>query len=539
MGKVYIFGHKKPDTDSVTSAISLAYLKNMQGLDCEAKVLGRLSNETKFALDYFNVEYPEYLNDVKNQIKDVNYNKIKIKKEESIKKCYDLLKTKNLSGSPVVDSKGKLSGIITLKDITSYFIEGDFVKLHTSYSNILDTLNAQEILKFDEEIKGNILVASYKSTTFLNNIELNKDTILIVGDRHSILEYAVNSKVKMIIIIGNGQIKEEHLAIAKENKVNIIRTSFDTFKTSKLINLSNYIDNLVRTRSPIKLDEADYVSDFIEIAKETKLTNFPVVDKKNNCLGLVRLVDINDKSNKKVIMVDHNEITQSIDGIEEADILEIIDHHKLGTLNTSSPVNFRNMAVGATNTIIHKIYEENNFPIPRDIAGIMLSGIISDTLLLKSPTTTQLDKMAVNRLSKIAGVDYEKFGIEMFKAGSSIKGKTLEEVLFSDFKVFKVGNIDSGIGQIFTTDYNSLKLNIDKMIEVLNQVSVNNDYYIVALFITDVMNNGSYILFNDKAKPILEDSFNVENIHQGIYLEDIVSRKKQIIPNIIEVLKRK
>ena len=539
MGKIYIFGHKKPDTDSVTSAISLAYLKRKQGFDAEAKVLGRLNNETKFALNYFNVEYPEYLNDVKTQIKDINYNKTIINKNFSIKKCYDILKSEKLSGAPVVDNKNKLVGIITLNDISSYFIEGNFIKLKTSYENILDCLKAEEVLRFDNEIEGNILTASYRSTTFLNNIDLNKNTILIVGDRHSILEYAVNSSVKMIVAVGDAEIKEDHLFIAKKNKVNIIKTNYDTFHTTKLINLSNYIEDIILTKDPIKFDENDYLSDFIEISNETKHTNYPIVDKKNNCSGFIRLVDINDKNKKKVILVDHNEVAQSVDGIEESDIMEVIDHHRLGTFSTSSPITFRTMAVGSTNTIIHQIYEENNFPIPKEIAGIMLSGIISDTLLLKSPTTTQFDKQAVLRLSKIAGVDYEKYGMEMFKAGSSIRGKSLEQILFSDFKVFKVGNIEAGIGQIFTTDYNSLKLDENKTIELLNTTSANNDYVVVALFITDVMKNGSYILFNDKAKHILEDSFNVEDLTQGYYFKDIVSRKKQIVPSIIEVLEKK
>ena len=228
-----------------------------------------------------------------------------------------------------------------------------------------------------------------------------------------------------------------------------------------------------------------------------------------------------------------------LDGLDEADILEVIDHHKLGAMATNSPINFRIMAVGCTNTIIHSIYEQNNFPIPKDIAGIMLAGIISDTLMLKSPTTTQFDKQAVLRLSKIAGVDFEKFGIEMFKAGSSIKGKSLEEILFTDFKVFKVGNIEAGIGQIFTTDYESLKIDIEKFRELLNKTSMNNDYLVVCLFITDIINNGSYIIYNDRAKHILEDSFDLESLNQGAYMQDIVSRKKQILPPIIEVLQKK
>ena len=538
MSKIFVFGHKKPDTDSVTSAITLSYLKRKLGFDTEPKVLGRINNETKFALDYFNVKYPEYLNDVKPQIKDINFNKVKLSKTTSIKECYELLRKNKISGAPIVDDRGKLAGIIALNDISNYFVDGDFTKLNTSYENILNILDGEEILKFNDFIFGNILVASYRSTTFLNNISLDKDTILIVGDRHSILEYAVASHVKMIIVVGNGEIKEEHLKVAKENGVNIIKTHFDTFYTARAINLSNFIYNIAVTDEIIKFDESDYLSDFIEHNRQYKHTNYPIVDKKNNCLGFLRLVDINDKNKKQVILVDHNEPQQSVDGIEEADVIEVIDHHRMDFKN-NNPISFRNMPVGSTNTIVYEMYLENNVEIPAHIAGIMLSGIISDTLLLRSPTTTEMDKVAVHNLSNIANVDYEKYGMEMFKAGSSIKGKTLEEVLFTDFKVFKFGNIDAGVGQIFTTDYTGLKLDVNKMIEVLNQVSINNDYSIVVLFITDVMTNGSYMIYNDKSEEILKDSFDLENIKEEVYLKDIISRKKQIIPAIIDVLERK
>lgn len=539
MSKIFVFGHKKPDTDSVTAAISLSYLKQVQGVNAVPKVLGRLNNETKFVLKKFNMKPPEYLNDVKMQIKDVNYNKSIINKNTSIKDCYDFLKNNKLNGIPVVGNEKELIGILTQNDISSHLIDGDYTKLITSYENIIKILNGEEILKYDDEIKGNILVASYKSTTFLDNIELDKDTILIVGDRHSILEYAVLSSVKIIIIIGNGEIKEEHLEIARKNKVNIIRTKYDTFHTSKLINLSNYIDNIIITRDPIKFDNNDYLNDFIEISNETKHTTYPIVDKNNICLGLLRLVDINNKQKKRVILVDHNDIAQSVDGLEEAEVIEVIDHHRLGALVTNSPINFRNMAVGSTNTIIYNLYQESKVEIPKLIAGVMLSGIISDTLLLKSPTTTNSDISAVKRLSAILDIDYEKYGMEMFKAGSSLKGKSIEEILFTDFKVFKVGNIEAGIGQIFTTDYNSLSLDIDKYVDTLNKVSTNNDYLVVALFVTDVIKNGSYIIYNNKSKRILEDSFNIDELSQEYYFENIVSRKKQIIPLIIDVLERK
>lgn len=539
MDKLFIFGHKKPDTDSVTSAISLAYLKKVLGFDATPRVLGRLDNETKYALKKFNVRTPEFLDDVKMQIKDVNYNTSSINKYSSIKNCYDFLKENKLSGLPVTDNNNKLSGIITLNDISSYLINGDYIKLHTSYKNLLDCLNAKEVLKFDDEIEGNILVASYRSTTFLNNIELNKDTILIVGDRHSILEYAVNSKVKMIIIIGDGELKDVHYDIAKENKVNIIRTSYDTFHTSKLINSSNYIDDIIITRNPIVFEENDYLSDFIESANESKHTTYPIIDKKKNYKGSLRLVDVNNKQKKKVILVDHNEMAQSVDGIEEAEIVEVIDHHKLGTISTKNPINFRNMAVGSTNTIIYNMYLENGVKIPYEIAGIMLSGIISDTLLLKSPTTTKYDKEAVKNLSEITNLDYIKYGIDMFKAGSSLVGKTKEEIVFKDFKVFKVGNTDVGIGQIFTTDYDNMNLNIDEYVDTLNKISSNNGYEVVLLFITDVMQNSSYIIYNSKSEKIIEDSFDLEKVIEGQKMENIVSRKKQIIPPIIEVLERK
>ena len=537
MNKIYVFGHKKPDTDSVTSAIALAYLKRKLGFDAEAKVLGRLNNETKYALNYFNVKYPEYLNDVKPQIKDINFNRTLIEKTDSIRNCYDKLRENKLSGAPVVDDRGKLFGVITLNDISNYLIDGDFSKLNTSYDNLMEVLDGEEILRFNDFISGNILVASYRSTTFLSNISLDRDTILIVGDRHSILEYAVFSKVKMIIIVGDGELKEEHYRIAKENGVNIIKTHFDTFHTARTVNLSNYVEDITLCDGIIKFDETDYLSDFIEHNRQSKHTNYPIVNKKGTCIGFLRLVDINDKNKKQVILVDHNEPEQSVDGIEEADILEVIDHHRMN-FKTSMPISFRNMPVGSTNTIIFGMYEENNIDIPQDIAGIMLSGIISDTLLLKSPTTTQLDRYAVSKLSEYANIEYEKYGVEMFKAGSSIKGKTLEEVLFSDFKVFKFGNTDAGIGQIFTTDYSGLKLDVNKMVEVLNQVSINNDYSIVALFITDVMTNGSYLLFNDKSKEILRDAFDLASISEEIYLKDVISRKKQIIPAIIDVLER-
>lgn len=542
MEKVYVFGHKKPDTDSVVAAISASYYMNQVNNNIKAspRVLGHLNNETKFALNYFGVAHPKYLNDVKLQIRDVKYKKdFYIDEYASILDCYNYMLEQEASGVPVVDKEQNLLGIITLKEIAKELINGDFNKLSTSYDHILKTLNAREVLKFDDEINANIMAASFRSTTFMNNITLDNNTALIVGDRHSIIEYAVMSKVKLIIVVGNGEIKLSHLKIAKQNRVNIIKTPLSTFEVTKLINMSNYVNSIKLNTSPVTFSLFDYVDDFNDISSKMRHTNYPIIDKNNKCLGMLRINDIVDKKRKKVVLVDHNEESQSVDGLEDAEIIEVIDHHKLGTIATTLPINFRNMAVGSTNTILYLMYKEKGLEIPRDLAGIMLSAIISDTLLLKSPTTTKMDKDAVLSLSNYLGIDYKDYGIKMFEAGSELKDKTKEEIIYHDFKLFHVEDEQIGIGQVYTTSFNYNEKDILEYQELLDSISANNNYVLVALFITDIVSNGSYVIYNTKAKGIISDAFDITDVKQGYYLQDIVSRKKQIIPPIIEVLDNK
>ena len=540
MEKTFIFGHRKPDTDSITAAIALSYLKNKLGSHTEPRMLGDLNNETKFVLDHFEVPVPKYLNDVKLQIKNLNYKKnVYIRDNESIFETYLYMIENNISTLPIVGEKKQFLGIVSMKDIAKDMISGDFNHLHTSYDNLLDALGANGILKFDNEIDGKISVASYRSTTFIENVEITPNTILIVGDRHSIIEYAVNNKAKMIILSGNSYMKEEHIKIAEKNKVNIIRTDMPTFEVAKKIGLANYISNITLSENVVCFNDTDYVNDFIDIANQTKFSNYPVLNRKKECVGTIRLADIADKNKKKVILVDHNEAEQSVEGLEEAEIVEIIDHHKIGTVGTTLPINFRNMPVGSSNTIIYQLYKENNVEIPSNIAGLMLSGIISDTLLLKSPTTTLKDQEAVEELAKIAKIDFEDYGMQMFKAGSSLAGKTKEDILYTDFKNFTIEEKKVGVGQIFTLDIDEIKQDQQEYIDLLNTTAENNDYYIIALFVTDIINNGSYVFYNDKAKDILDSSFNIANLEQGYYLQDCVSRKKQIIPAIMDAMEKK
>ena len=537
MDKIYIFGHKNPDTDSVTSSITLSYLKNKLGFNTEPVVLGEINSESKFVLNYFNTKTPKYLNDVKLQMKDLNYHKgFLVNKNDSLFNTYKYMTENNVTGIPVVDDNNKFLSIVTAKNIAEYIINGNYSYLNTSYSNIIDVLEGESITKFDDEIEGNVLAASYRSTTFMDLITLTNNDILIVGDRHSILETAVNKKVKLIIVVGNGLIKDEHIEIAKQNKVNIIRTKLDTYETAKKIGLTNYIKNILKEDRTYTFDQNDYYDDFLVKSSKLKFNNYPIIDKDDNCLGLIRVTEITEKNKKRVILVDHNEFEQSVDGLEEAEILEVVDHHKIGNISTKNPINFRNMSVGSTNTIIYRMFKENNIEIPKHIAGLMISGILSDTLCLTSPTTTELDKEVVKSLSDVAEVDYEKYAIEMFKAGTSLKDKSISEIVSTDIKKFHNDDITFAIGQIFTLDYEEILKKKDDYVKEISKVNENKEYDFTILLVTDIIKNGSYILFTETAKTYLENAFDISNMEQGYYLEGLVSRKKQIVPQIMDVI---
>lgn len=540
MEKIYVFGHKKPDTDSITASITLSYLKNQLGMNTRPRCLGEINNETKFVLQYFHVPTPKYLNDVRVQIKDLQYLKnYSAKKEDSILKGFNQMNENIIGTLPIVDEDNNFLGIASMKDIAKKAIGSDILDLYTSYDNILATLDAETILKFDEQIKGKLLIASYRSTTFIENIKIDPSTILIVGDRHSIIEYAVNNHAKMIILTGNAEIKQEHIDIAKHNKINIVRTNNNTFTVSRLISLANYLETILLRDNVITFEENQVLSDFLDTANKYKYSNYPILNSNHKYMGIARMSDANIHNRKKVILVDHNEAVQSADGLEEAEIIEIVDHHKIGTIGTALPINFRNMPVGSSNTIIYQLYKENNIEVPREIAGLMLSGIISDTLLFRSPTTTNLDKETVMELSAIANIDYEVYGMEMLKAGATFKGKTKEEIIYMDFKNFTIDDKKVGVGQVTTFNIDEIMEEKEEYVKLINEIAENNGYQIVALFATDIIKNGSYMFYNDSAKDIIDRAFGIENIYQGYYLENIVSRKKQIIPNIMNSLENK
>ncbi len=541
MEKVYVFGHRKPDTDSVCSAISLAYLKKQLGVNAEPRILGSVNKETKYALDYFKVKEPAYLNDVKLQLRDIDYHRhYFLSGDRSIYDSYLYMLNQGLTGVPIVGDKDKFIGIVTIKDLAHHFINGNADHLKTSYDNLLTVIKGEEITRFNDEIDGTVLAASYRSTTFINNVKLTKDNILIVGDRHSVIEYAINSKVQMIIVSGNGVVKEEHIELAKKNKVNIIRSKYDTYHISRLVSLANYIKTMTRTtKDAVCFDDIAYVDDILDINRKLRHTNYPVVRSKDNkCLGLLRITDLESKNPKQVILVDHNEMKQSAEGLAEASILEIFDHHNLGSITTSTPINFRNMAVGSTCTIVYTLYKEKNIEIPKNMAGMMLSGILSDTLVLKSPTATSLDVVAVHELASIAGVNYQEYGLNLLKAGTSLDGMSPEDVLYNDFKLYTVQDKTLAIGQFFTTNFDEIKEKLEDYLTTLDEVAEANQYSVVALYVTDIIQNGSYVLFNRKAIDLFKLAYNDDDLEEGFYLQDCVSRKKHVVPVLMDVLEK-
>lgn len=535
----FIFGHKSPDTDTVCSSIALSYLKNALGDKTVPKVLGNINNETKFVLNFFKVNMPSYLNDVRVRIKNVKYDKkAYINENRSINEAFKLMQKQNITAIPLVDDKKMLTGYVTLKELAKYLINGNREAVYTTLDNIIETINAKVIVKCDDIIKGTTLIAGLSFKALEQAFLLNSDDILIVGDRYKVLDYAIKSKVKLVILPLNVNLEKKIIKKAEANGVNIIASELDSFQIATKITLSNFIKNININKNPVTVHNDDYFTDFKMMTHKINHTNYPVINKKGECLGLIRLTGPNDYDKQKVILVDHNNLAQSVDGIEEADILEIIDHHNLGAIGTNVPINFRSKPVGCTSTMIYEMFIQEKVNIPSDIAGLMLSAILSDTLLLTSPTTTEDDKNAAVKLADIAKVDMDKYGLEMIKAASSIEGMSVKDLIKSDFKNYVVGSKNLGIGQVMTLDFDRIKENIDEYVHVLDEM-VDTNYSVVVIFITDIIKNGSYVIYNTKASDLIEDAFGLKNVHEGLFLPKMVSRKKQILPSILSVMEDK
>lgn len=533
-----IFGHKTPDTDSVCAAIALSSLKNSLNEPSKPYVLGTVNKETEFVLKHFNVEVPELLNNVKIQIKDLDYERIRpFMKYQSVHFAYFYMNENKLRTLPIVDDDGNLSGIITMKDIAMSLINTDQKHLSTLYDNVIETLLGKSILKFDKVIDGEVVVASFEEKTLRRNDIIDKNSIVIVGDRYDVIAYSIETGVKLIIVTGDLEIPDDLIQMATKNKVNIISTAYQTYYTAKNIMLSKYVEDIMKSHDIMMFFDEDDLNDCKEDIEQSRHSKFPIISRDKKYLGLLSRNHLINPQRKRVILVDHNEMNQSADGIEEAEILEVIDHHKIGDIRTSIPISFRNNPVGSSNTIIFYMFRENNVEIPKEVAGLMLSGIISDTLLFKSPTTTQRDRVAVEELLKIVDIDLYKYAMEMFKAGTSLEGKTIEEIIYQDFKKFNLEYKNVGISQVFTLDINQIMNKKDEFIKLIDEITFDKDYFLIIMAVTDIVNEGSYMFYTSSKERLVKGIFDEEESFQGMYVDKCVSRKKQIVPKIINALR--
>lgn len=541
---IYILGHKNPDSDSICAALAYADYKNGNGdVNAIPVRLGDLNRETKFILDYFGVDAPELMETVRLSVEDLNFDKTApVSPEVSLRMALNLMKKNNLNNLPVIDENEKLIGVVTVSDIIQSYIDvwdnAILGKSQTSIDNIIDTLSASPILIADDirPLTGKLVVLAMEPDNIREYIEEND--IAICGDRKDSQEIAINSNISLLIVTGNGKLDEDIINIARDKNITIISTPHDTFTTSRLITQSIPIGH-VMTRDNLVLFALDDLVDDVKVQmSQTRYRSYPVIDDNNNdkVVGLISRYHLISSMKKKVILVDHNERSQSIDGLEEAEILEIIDHHRVADVFTGNPIYFRNEPVGSTSTIIASILFENGRRPSKKIAGILAAAIISDTLLFKSPTSTSIDKMILERLARIADLDVEKFAMEMFKAGTSLVGRTPQELLSQDFKAFTIDEEKIGIAQVYTMDPESLNNMKGNLISLMEDRAKEQDYSIFILMLTDIFNEASEMVVIGHNAEYVAKAFGKVLENNSFYAPGVLSRKKQVVPPITNML---
>ena len=533
---IHIFGHKNPDTDSIVSALALSHLKQQQGITCTPYRLGDVNKESQFVIDRFGFKAPNLLKSVKPVVQDLNYDRPPaIKPTDSILYAYKLMHETKSKILAITDEDRRLSGVITMKDIAMSFIDGVYNKVNTSLENMNSVLEGDVFNRGRLDIKGRIAIAAYYQDTLFEGDYFDEHTILVVGNRYDIIEYGLQKNVCLLIITGGKELSEEIEEKIKNSNVSVIRTNYDTYKTSQYILQANMVETIMATDQLIKFYEDDLVDEIKETLLTSRHSNFPVVDLHSRYQGFMGRRHMLKPNRKKVMLVDHNEYRQSIEGLVEAEIVEIIDHHKIGDISTKQPVTFINSPVGSTSTIIYHQYLINGMEVKKSMAGLLLSGILSDTLNLKSPTTTNQDRQAVRALNEICDLDIEEFFREMFKAGTSLEGINEEEIFYKDFKEF--GNEGSmiGVSQVYTLDIEDVKKRQDKIMDVLKRAHQMNKYDVTLLLVTDVSRSGSYLYFESSLPGVMPMIFD-RPINQGIFIEELVSRKKQVIPKVFDAI---
>ncbi|ACQ51463.1 putative manganese-dependent inorganic diphosphatase [Clostridium botulinum] len=543
---IYITGHRNPDSDSICASLGYADLKKQLG--CNNIVsgrLGELNNETKFVLDYFNVKAPNLIDTVKTQVSDLDIDKVTpISKDLSLKKAWIIMKENNVKTLPVQDEEGKLIGLASLSNISSTYMgvwqKDILAKSNANIEDIIDTLNAKIAYKKEDKQRftGNLVVAAMEAKDIKNYIK--EGDIVILGNRDDVQEAALDCKAHLLVVTGSHKVSDKILNKAKNLGCSILVSEEDTFTTSVLITQSIPVSYIMTSSDIMSFKLSDFIEDVKEIMLKTRFRSYPVVDHNNKIVGTISRYHLISPKKKKVILVDHNEIGQSVPGLEEAEIMEIIDHHRIGGVNTASPIFFRNQPVGSTSTIIANMFFENNITPSKEIAGILASAIISDTLLFKSPTSTELDKTILDKLAKIAEIDPKSYSVEMFKAGTSLKGKTVEGLFHEDFKNFTIGGGKIGVSQVSTMDPSSFDPLKKDMLNLMESKVKKEGYEGLVLVLTDLLKEGSFIYVIGPKKEIIASAFGKSlDKNSSLYAEGVLSRKKQVIPPITNAIENK
>ena len=540
---VYVSGHKNPDTDSICSAIAYSYLLNATNKYNAVPVrLGEINRETEYVLKRFGVEHPVLLKTVKQKVEDLNYDKVTVfSKDLTLKTAWFLLKQQNLKSAPILDEHGQLLGLLSTSNIIEgYMDQWDsevLKKAKTPVENVIDTLEAN-VIYLNEALKvinGDIHIAAMSGNEAKKRIHEN-DVVIVGGDRSDDLEELISVKPSLIILTGSLTSNEHVVNKCKEQGISIVSTPFNTYQTSQQIVQAVPVE-YVMIKGDIKTFSTDDTLDYMkEVMSETRYRGYPVIDLNNRCVGSISRFALLKGLRKKVILVDHNERGQSIPGIEEADILEIVDHHRVADIQTVGPLLFRGEPLGSTATIVTRMFEEQDVEMPSHIAGLLLGAVVSDTLLFKSPTCTPVDTKIAKKLAQIAGVDIQEFAMEMFKAGTSLVGKTVDEIFNQDFKKFSFDNLQVGVAQVNSMDIEGFLPYKKDMLDYMNKFAEDNNLEFTLLLLTDIINANSEIFVGGPRPELVEKAFNVQLTDRQGTLEGVISRKKQVVPAITAVM---
>ena len=534
--KIYVIGHKNPDTDSICSAIAYADLRQkVTGQVHEAKRAGHVNDETAYVLDRFGVEAPKLLTDVRLQVRDLDIHEMQgLKPNASIRDTWERMRQEQAKTLPIVKDD-ELVGVVSTGDIAKSYMDvydsEILSKARTQYRNIVKTLDGTMITGNEHGyfMRGKVAIGASSPNLMEEFIE--KDDLVILGDLEEAQACAVNIDASCMVICKDAEVSPKLIQKAKEQSIVIIQTPYDTFTTARLINQSIPV-KFYMTSGPLTMFRMnDYVDDIKDIMAKKRFRDFPILDRHGRFKGFISRRRFLGASKKKVILVDHNERSQAVDGIEEAEIIEIIDHHRLGDIETVSPITFRNQPVGCTATIINQMYEENEIEVPREIAGLLCGAIISDTLLFRSPTCTPLDERTAKKLAKISDIDLEQMAQEMFNAGSNLKGKSAEDICFQDFKQFTVNDTIFGVGQITSMSKEELAAIRDMMTEHLPKVLEAHNLNMIYFMLTDILAESTELLcVGTGARGIALSAFDLPDNAKSLILKGVVSRKKQLIP---------